>query len=311
MKDFNFFEENRMKYKANLHAHSKQSDGLLTQETMVEEYWKHGYSILAFSEHEVYTNTTEYDRGDFIVLPGIERSIMLDNETFHIHGIGDPGSESLYKHREYIPVPEFTGISDVQNIINELKGKDNLVAINHPYWSCNRMSNVESLRGYDWLEVYNHNCEVGNGTGNSEIYWDHLLWKNKRVNAIATDDNHNSHRYMSGINMWDSFGGWIMIEADELKPQAVFDSLKEGKFYASSGPIIHNYGMRNGKLFVECSPCATIQFKCYPRRGYSFHSEASDLTEASYDLRGGETSVRIICIDEAGKKAWSNPFCLE
>lgn len=312
MDNYNFFDENKKKYKANLHSHSTRSDGLLTREEMVQAYREQGYSILAFTDHELYTNTEAFDREDFIVLPGIERSITPDAyETFHLLGIGDPREDRLYAHDERIPVPPFKDLSDVQTVIDEMKGRGNLVGLNHPYWSCTLMSNVLNLQGYDFLEVYNQNCDCGTGVGNSEVYWENLLWDQRIINAIATDDNHNSHRYNPGITMWDSFGGWIMVEADALRRETVFDALKSGKFYSSSGPVIHNYGIRNGKIYVSCQACKTIIFKCYPRRGYSVHADETLLTEAEYELRGGEEIVRIICIDENGKKAWTNPLLLK
>ena len=40
-------------YKANLHMHTTISDGRMTLEETKEEYQKRGYSIVAFTDHEV------------------------------------------------------------------------------------------------------------------------------------------------------------------------------------------------------------------------------------------------------------------
>jgi len=306
MKNFDAWKESTPQYKANLHSHSTNSDGLLSPETMIAEYKKEGYKILAFTEHEVYTNTSEYDSEDFLILPGIERSIQLNQEEYHINGIGDPNSENLPKHGEFIEVPKFHDISDVQRIIDELKEADNFVTINHPYWSCNKIQDLVALRNYDAVEVFNFSSEVGIGNGDSETYVDQLLWANQPKFVLATDDNHNLHRYEEGITMRDSFGGWISIVSEEFSKGAIYQALKRGSFYASSGPRIKNYGIRDGKLYVECSPCKKVIFRSFPRRGYTIYGEDSLLECADYTPRGGEKSFRIVCVDEAGRKAWTN-----
>ena len=57
MKKFEQFDTNKRWYKANFHAHSTRSDGLLTPEQMIKCYKEQGYSILTLSEHEKYTDT--------------------------------------------------------------------------------------------------------------------------------------------------------------------------------------------------------------------------------------------------------------
>ena len=44
-------------YKANLHCHSTHSDGKLTVEQLKEVYKKEGYSVVAFSDHNVLIPT--------------------------------------------------------------------------------------------------------------------------------------------------------------------------------------------------------------------------------------------------------------
>ena len=40
-------------FKTNLHTHSTVSDGKLSPEELKEEYKKRGYSVVAFTDHEV------------------------------------------------------------------------------------------------------------------------------------------------------------------------------------------------------------------------------------------------------------------
>ncbi len=41
-------------YKANLHCHTTFSDGVWTPEQVKKEYQARGYSIVAFTDHNVY-----------------------------------------------------------------------------------------------------------------------------------------------------------------------------------------------------------------------------------------------------------------
>lgn len=313
MKSFKQFDTGKRWYKANFHAHSTRSDGLLTPQQLVQAYKQQGYSVLMLSEHERYTDTVEFDTVDMMVYPGIERSIRLPGkEEFHIQGIADFSMKSdiRHSHDEYIPVPEFHSIQDVQKIIDDLKRRGNFVMINHPYWSFNTFDHLQALHDYDFIELYNHNCHMETDLGNSEIFYDELL-KTSRLNALATDDNHNSHRYEKGVHMWDSFGGFVMLQMDELSRKGVSDALKRGTFYASNGPEIYQFSRHDHQVTVVCSKAASIVFKAGPRRGYRIlPRDGEGLTSATYTLRGGEQWIRVKCIDETGRCAWSNPIYL-
>ncbi len=308
MKNYKAFSDKMKQYKANLHSHSTVSDGLLDRSEMIALYKNNGYKVLSFTEHELYTNTLEYDSDEFIVLPGIERSVsnMPNKEEFHINGIGDPSSNKLLEDKTFIPAVKFESLTDIQKIIDDLKESDNFVTINHPYWSTNLVENILPLKNYDAIEIYNHNCEVGNGTGNSEVYYDYIMWNKAKKYAIAADDNHSSNRYESGVNNADCCGGWINILSENFSRQDIFNSLKSGLFYSSEGPIINNYGIRNEKIFVDCENCSKVVFITYPRRGYAFKEK--EINSFEYTLRGKEKYARIVCADQNGKRAWTNYF---
>ena len=52
MKKFLIPEEGNF-YKANLHCHSTVSDGLWTPEEIKERYMAEGYSVVAYTDHDV------------------------------------------------------------------------------------------------------------------------------------------------------------------------------------------------------------------------------------------------------------------
>lgn len=305
----NFYEEGTL-YKGNVHCHSTVSDGKLSPEELVEAYKAQNYSFLVLSEHDIYTNSSRYDSKDFIVIPGIEREIGLPNrEVYHIHGIGNTSSSLItnnYLDNERIPIIKYDSINDVQQIINELKSHGNLVMINHPYWSLNSASNINKLTNFDLIEIYNHGCEIENLSGTSDAYYDEILRANKRVNCIASDDNHNLN---SDNPFLDSFGGWIKVKCKALSANNIYTAIKNGDYFSSCGPDILQYEANEDIIKLNCSPCKTVVFLTYPRRGKRIDGDLNHpITEASYKFKGHEEYVRIKIIDFNGNAAWSNPI---
>lgn len=320
MRDFLPLSDRGNWYKGNLHCHSTMSDGKLDPYTIVQMYKNKGYSFIAFSEHELFTAWKEFNEENFIIIPGIERSVHKKGtkKCYHIHGIQGSSEYrassklSPLEHNEKIPVPEWNGKETAQSIINELMSTGNMVTINHPLWSYNELDDIVDLDGYHALEIYNHGCEVENKTGLATVYWDSLLRRGKRIYGIATDDNHNKNSFNEAPPEWDSFGGWICVNADNLTQDCIADSILKGKFYSSTGPEIYNYGIKDGVAFVECSPVKNIYFLSYEGRGHSRRDrEGKSITYAEGKIGDMEKYIRIECVDEFGRTAWSNPIFLD
>ena len=59
-------------YKANLHNHTMFSDGIKTPEEIKEVYSKHGYDIVAFTDHDVFILHNDLTDDKFLALNGFE-----------------------------------------------------------------------------------------------------------------------------------------------------------------------------------------------------------------------------------------------
>ena len=67
--------ENGRFYKANLHSHSTVSDGTLTPAEMKRVYMAHGYSIIAYTDHEILRDHSALSDCDFLAITGYELSV--------------------------------------------------------------------------------------------------------------------------------------------------------------------------------------------------------------------------------------------
>jgi len=69
-------------YKANLHSHSTFSDGKLTPAQMKDLYQKHGYSIVAFTDHDIFLPHQELTDENFVAINGYEVAINNNYDGF-------------------------------------------------------------------------------------------------------------------------------------------------------------------------------------------------------------------------------------
>ena len=65
-------------YKANLHCHSNISDGSLTPEEIKEQYLEEGYSIVAYTDHDIMIPHDDLTDERFLALTGYEMEINED-----------------------------------------------------------------------------------------------------------------------------------------------------------------------------------------------------------------------------------------
>ncbi|AZN41480.1 CehA/McbA family metallohydrolase [Paenibacillus albus] len=312
MKTIIYLDGSKRKYKGNLHTHSTRSDGQYPQETVIEAYRSRGYSFICLSDHEIYWKSDAFDDEQFIMLDGYEMACEMSwretGQQFHIHGLLDRslGSVNEFEHDEEHAKPDFTSLATIQALIDEMKERGNLVIMNHPVWSRNKEEELLQLDGYYAIEIYNHQSELDEAVGYGVHHWDYLLKRGRKVFAVAADDAHGGSM---DAPISEFFGGWISVEADELKQQSVIDAMKEGRYYSSNGPEIFDMRVEDGYLKIECSPVKFIKFITHPFNGRNvFNQDASPVTSAAFRVEGEESYIRVECVDFEGNVAWSNPI---
>ena len=70
-----FFPSTSHLYKACLHTHSTISDGNFTPEEIKRQYKALGYSVVAFTDHEVLRRHDELADDSFLPLAGLENAL--------------------------------------------------------------------------------------------------------------------------------------------------------------------------------------------------------------------------------------------
>ncbi len=325
-------------YKANLHCHSDLSDGHFSPEELKNLYKSHGYSVLAYTDHDMFLPHHELSDDSFVALAGFEAAFNENSQypgnkrlkSCHIcciagtpdieyhpawnakyayvgnakenrHMVRFDTNEPLFE-REYTP-------ECISRMIKIAREKGFFVTYNHSAWSmetCEQFTNYENLHA---MEIFNNGEECEGYPSYSICAYDAMLRSGKQLFAIAADDNHNKHPLDTA--KCDSFGGWIMIKAEALTYTSVTDALFKGNFYASCGPEIHELYIEDNKIYVFCSEAARITINKGVRGAGAVLAECGEaVTEAVFDFEEDDVYFRIEVTDKYGKTANTNAYFL-
>lgn len=315
-------------YKANLHSHSTVSDGALTPQQMKEYYMEQGYSIIAYTDHEVMIPHPELADENFLPLngykvsdPEAENKPFRFKKTTHLCLIAlDPDNwKHIFKYdvikdrfgakfvdEEEPELPRDHNPECVNEIIRRGCEHGFFVTYNHPSWSLDNYSDYINYHGMHAMEICNYGSEVTGHLDYNEKEYDDILRGGERIYCIAADDNHNKRQIP------DSFGGFTMIKADKLEYKTITSALLAGHFYASQGPQIHTLWYEDGRLYITCSDATSIVMHTAWRRTTAVYGNGvSPVTEAVFDVDPDDGYVRITVTDLTGRHANTNAYFLD
>ena len=295
-------------WRGNIHTHSTLSDGALEPAEVCRRYQAEGYDFIALTDHFIglydypMADTRPFRNENFTTIIGAElhSGAMENGELWHILAVGLPDDFAPPNSPFFIPNDDQESGAE---IARRARDAGAFVAIAHPEWSGLSEADAWSIDAAHAVEVYNHGCAVECDRPHGFMTLDRLNSKGRRMNLIATDDAH--------FKGPDHFGGWVMVKAEANEPSALVTELREGAYYATTGPDIHEFRIEDGTAIVECSPAEHIIAVGYGAAASVEHGDG--ITRAELPLtRRFETSdwVRIAVQDAAGKRAWSNPIWL-
>lgn len=332
--------ENLNYYRTNLHCHSTISDGRKTVEELKRDYMAHGYSAVAFTDHEIFLTHNELTDENFVALNGYEISlddgapeIPLGRKTCHLCLVAlkqDNNVQVCYNRTKYLwgnardyrdrivydeAAPDFIKRYDAETIQKVIDtGRENgfFVTYNHPDWSRETFENFTAIKNCDAMEIINFSSVIhGYDDDNGHCYND--MVNSSPLYCVGADDNHN--REGDDDPRCDSYGGYTMIGAEKLGYGELTDALSKGVFYTSSGNYVHTgpqikqLEYEDGKVRIKTSPAASVQLITGSRNSRNrVAPEGQTLDCAEFRLEEGELWFRLVVRDTKGYKAYTNAY---
>ena len=324
-------------YRANMHCHTTVSDGHYSPEEIKEAYKGMGYSIVAYTDHEIICTHNELTDDEFLAITSSEYSIndckpcfdmpkggYMDawrskkvihlgvyskdpNNTFH--PATDMGTFNWWKSQgKDVGDVEVDGYSrqytveSINETIKRLNDAGFLVSLNHPNWSLNDMDDYLKIEGLWSLEILNYATERISGAEYCPYIYDHMVrGGNHSLFCNMGDDNHNR-----GGSFDHSFGGSTIIGAKELKYDQVMDALEKGEFYCASGknpPQIHALYVEDNVVKIDCSPATDIFMTGMGRNFRYANTDGQEITHAEFRLDPQDIMFRVTVRDRFNNNA--------
>lgn len=300
----NPFERSGRFWRGNLHTHSNRSDGTLEPAEVCKRYKAEGYDFLALTDHFVglygfpLTDASACRDAQFTTILGAElhAGAMENGEIWHILAVGLPA--------DFTPpdAPDFQPRERQETapaLAQRARDAGAFVAIAHPEWSQMSLQDAQSVSAAHAVEIYNHSCAVGCDRAHGFHIYEQLLVAGRKLSLCATDDAHFTEP--------DHFGGWVMVRAEENSPQALLSALKDGAYYASTGPEFHNIVWGSNQVEISSSAVSAVILQGKGTRTVVHHGDAMTRTALPFDRLAPSPWLRVTIVDAAGKRAWSNP----
>jgi hypothetical protein len=286
-------------WRGNQHTHSTRSDGALPPDAVADFYKDAGYDFLALTDHfwEVYgfpiTDTRALRTKKFTTLIGAEIHAPLTskNRDWHVVAVGLP--------LDFAP---WTSGETMQAMSARAHAAGAFIGIAHPQWYGLTTADALSLPLAHAVEVYNHGCAIDCDRGDGFVVLEEVLATGKRLTAYAADDAH--------FQTPDAGGGWVMVKAEALEPELLLAALKQGDFYSSQGPQIHDIAVANNEVHVACSGAKSVVISGSGSGSHSVHGQGLERATLPLDRWGEEEYFRVTVTDDKGRRAWSNPIWL-
>lgn len=273
--------------KGNFHTHSYWSDGNMYPEEVARWYRDHGYQFLAMTDHNliqqgikkrvvngdtvILRELADYRRefekpGEFLILSSEEISDQSEKKPVHLNGIN---LDQAVKPSGGATVQECL-TANVEAIRQALRtsGNTEWITVNHPNFGWGLATGDLAQCGARFFEVFNGHPSVHN-YGDSvrpgtETMWD--LANKWRIDhgeplllGIATDDAHQYDRFETGKA--NPGRGWTMVRAAELTPEALYQAMLCGDFYASTGVELDDFRISEKSMVVRIKSEEGVQYK--------------------------------------------------
>ena len=250
-------------HKANLHTHTRESDGLYSVGRVIDSYHNRGYDILAIADHNHVTWPWEdYNRNP----DELKMLAVQANEISDTHHIGSYFNDyNIDDGRNYIPVfasifaGEPADISE-EEVIREIGRNNGLAVFFHP-------GRYDDTAGYyaHFYKKYDHlvGMEVVNQLDRypqDRAKWDNVLTMLMPERPVWGFSNDDSHRLGHVGHCYNVF------LLPELKETAFRSAMETGQFYFANGkdsPQLQEIEVNNDAGTVRIATEADVTVKWF------------------------------------------------
>ena len=100
---------------------------------------------------------------------------------------------------------------------------------------------------------------------------------------------------------------YVLTENDSgeymLSRLDIVNGLLSGNFYSSTGPVIDELYVEDGKVYIKCSDAKRISYSTRGRRTQAVNATEGYVTEACFEIREADEYFRIDVLDGEGNRA--------
>ena len=276
-------------YRGSSHNHSLASDGKHTVPDLAKWYEDQEMDFIVITDHDVVADVSDNGGGDILVIPGAEVGVCWDEAL---------GAEILCLGIEEIKRKRV----HPQDVIYDALEQGGLPYVSHPHLSGVYSALMTDLDGLVGIEVYNHAASVVWNRGTASIHLDDLMGVGKIVWGLASDDLHTIRKIGPQ--------GRVEVRAKSNNRQDILSSMRDGLYYSTTGPQIHDISIGETHVRVKCSAAKRVVFSTLPWVSKKVESDGTEsLTEVEVALEqiGSSGRVQALMQELVQMKALSQP----
>ena len=270
--------------KAQLHCHTRRSDGAFEPLDLARRYRDAGYAYVCFTDHDRVTRCDEAGEDGFMVVPGVEQTIAW-------------GMRPLGQHLGRVLVDDVLGGGSAEDCIRRTTAAGGVAILNHPSWTGNLWTGawtiqvMAGLPGPFLVEIWNphshpaddmHRWAAAALAHGPDVF----------IGAAAGDDCHVAAQFNRA---------WVMAKTPAVTAAALREALVTGAFYASTG-VEADFGVEG--------PAVTARSAADEVEVFDAGGRSRDVIRGGtgrYEPAGDEGFVRLECRAGA-QRAWSQAF---
>lgn len=269
--------------KAQLHCHTRRSDGRWEPADLVRRYRDAGYAFVCFTDHDRLTQCEDLNSETFLALPGVEETLVR-------------GLWPLGPHLGRLLVDGILGTGGAQERITRTLAAGGVPVLHHPSWPGNLwtgawpLRTMTALRGPFLVEIWNPHSDPEEDVRR----WAAAVVAHGpqvRIGAVAGDDCHHEAQFNRA---------WVLVKVPTVERTSLLEALLHGAIVASTG-LTAEFGVRDGSVTVESNgdDVLVVDAAGRPRRVLP--------AAGRYEPAGDEGLVRLVCRGGA-RRAWSQAF---